>query len=194
MDNKVRKNSIYSLLKAFSQVVFPLITFPYISRVLHAENVGKVNFANSIISYVSLAASLGITTYAVRECSKIKDDKNKLENMVGQIISFNMVTTFIAYIGLALALLAAKPLENYREMIIILSTTVLFTTLGADWLNTAMEDFKYITVRTFLFQLIFLRQCFFLYGTGRLYALRCHYCSCLKWSQYYKYGIQKKIL
>ena len=154
MDNKVRKNSIYSLLKAFSQVVFPLITFPYISRVLHAENVGKVNFANSIISYVSLAASLGITTYAVRECSKIKDDKNKLENMVGQIISFNMVTTFIAYIGLALALLAAKPLENYREMIIILSTTVLFTTLGADWLNTAMEDFKYITVRTFLFQLI----------------------------------------
>ena len=61
MDNKVRKNSIYSLLKAFSQVVFPLITFPYISRVLHAENVGKVNFANSIISYVSLAASLGIT-------------------------------------------------------------------------------------------------------------------------------------
>ena len=154
MDNKVRKNSIYSLLKAFSQVVFPLITFPYISRVLHAENVGKVNFGNSIISYVSLAASLGITTYAVRECSKIKDDKNKLENMVGQIISINMVTTFIAYIGLALALLAAKPLENYREMIIILSTTVLFTTLGADWLNTAMEDFKYITVRTFLFQLV----------------------------------------
>ena len=98
-----------------------------------------------------MAASLGITTYAVRECSKIKDDKNKLENMVGQIISLNMVTTFIAYIGLALALLAAKPLENYREMIIILSTTVLFTTLGADWLNTAMEDFKYITVRTFLF-------------------------------------------
>ena len=154
MDNKVRKNSIYSLLKAFSQVVFPLITFPYISRVLHAENVGKVNFANSIISYVSLAASLGITTYAVRECSKIKDDKKKLENMVGQIISLNMVTTFIAYIGLALALLAVKPLENYREMIIILSTTVLFTTLGADWLNTAMEDFKYITVRTFLFQLV----------------------------------------
>ena len=105
MDNKVRKNSIYSLLKTFSQVVFPLITFPYISRVLHAENVGKVNFGNSIISYVSLAASLGITTYAVRECSKIKDDKKKLENMVGQIISLNMVTTFIAYIGLALALL-----------------------------------------------------------------------------------------
>ena len=99
MDNKVRKNSIYSLLKAFSQVVFPLITFPYISRVLHAENVGKVNFGNSIISYVSLAASLGITTYAVRECSKIKDDKNKLENMVGQIISLNMVTTFIAYMS-----------------------------------------------------------------------------------------------
>ena len=185
MDNKVRKNSIYSLLKAFSQVVFPLITFPYISRVLHAENVGKVNFGNSIISYVSLAASLGITTYAVRECSKIKDDNNKLENMVGQIISLNMVTTFIAYIGLALALLAAKPLENYREMIIILSTTVLFTTLGADWLNTAMEDFSVS----------------FHYGnapfcteTGRLYALCCHYSNCFKWSQYYQYGIQKKIL
>ena len=93
--------------------------------------------------------------------------------MVGQIISLNMVTTFIAYIGLALALLAVKPLENYREMIIILSTTVLFSTLGADWLNTAMEDFKYITVRTFLFQLVsIVAMLLFCTETGRLYALR----------------------
>lgn len=154
MDNKVRKNSIYSLLKSFSQIIFPLVTFPYVSRILHAENIGKVNFSNSIINYVSLAASLGITTYAVRECSKVKDDKRELESMAGQIISINLITTLIAYLGLAAALVFAKPLENYREIIIVQSTTVLFTTLGADWLNTVMEDFKYITVRTFIFQLI----------------------------------------
>lgn len=160
MENKVRKNSIYSLLKTFSQVIFPLITFPYISRVLHADNVGKINFGNSIVSYTALIASLGITTYAVRECSKVKDDKEKLEYMVGQMISINLVTTMAAYACLCIALIFAEPLENYRSVIAVLSTTVLFTTLGADWMNTVMEDFKYITLRTFFFQFLSLAAMF----------------------------------
>ena len=59
MNKKLNKNVIYSLLKSFSQMIFPMITFPYISRVLQAENVGKINFSNSIVGYVSLLASLG---------------------------------------------------------------------------------------------------------------------------------------
>lgn len=153
-ERKVGKNTIYSIIKSCSSVIFPLITFPYISRVLLTENVGKVNFGNSVVSYFSLLASLGITTYAVRECSKVKNDKLRLEKLSSEIISINILTTIVSYLVLFFVLLFAKPLQPYRLLIIIQSTVIIFTTLGADWLNTTMEDFKYITIRTFCFQLL----------------------------------------
>lgn len=150
----VRGNTFYSMIKSCSTVIFPLITFPYISRVLLTENVGKINFANSIVSYISLLASLGITTYAIRECSKVREDRNKLSKVASQIFSIDLVTTIFAYAILLVLLVLANPLYSYRRLIVILSTTILFTTLGTDWLNTSLEDFKYITIRTIIFQVL----------------------------------------
>lgn len=148
----IQKNSIYNAIKSAAAIVFPLISFPYASRVLLTEGIGKVNFGNSVISYFTLIATLGISTYAMRECAKVRDDKAKLSATASQMFSINMVTTVLSYILLALTLLFAKPLEEYRLLIVVQSTAILFTTLGADWLNTAMEDFKYLTLRTVAFQ------------------------------------------
>lgn len=158
----IKKNTILNIMKSLMTVVFPLITFPYISRVLGAENVGKINFGNSIVSYISLIATLGVTTYAVRECSKVRTEKDKLNKIASQIYSINIVSTIIAYVVLFLVLTFCKSLENYRQLIIIQSSVVLFTTLGTDWINTAMEDFKYITYRSFVVQIISL-ICMFIF-------------------------------
>ena len=147
-ETSVKKNTIFNAIKSVFGIIYPLITFPYISRVLMTENVGKINFSNSVVSYYSLIASLGVTTYAVRECSRYRDDKEKLEETAGQILSINLLSTIVAYIALAITLVCARKLDNYRTLIIIQSTTILFTTLGADWINTAMEDFKFIAIRT----------------------------------------------
>lgn len=153
-ETNVKKNTIFNTIKSVFGIIYPLITFPYISRVLMTENVGKINFGNSVVSYFSLVASLGVTTYAVRECSKYRDNKKKLEETAGQILSINIISTIVAYIALAVTLICARKLDNYRVLIIIQSTTILFTTLGADWLNTAMEDFKFIAVRTMGMQIV----------------------------------------
>ena len=119
-----------------------------------AENVGKINFVCSIISYFSLLASLGVSTYAIRECSKVRDNIEKLDSLSSQIFSMNIISTLIAYVALAITLVVARPLDNYRILICIQSATILFTTLGADWINSVMEDFKFITVRTVGMQLV----------------------------------------
>ena len=118
------------------------------------ENVGKINFGTSFISYFLLIATLGINVYAIKECSKKSDDRNELSKIASQIYSLNILTTAVAYIALFIALIFYKKIESYRLLIVIQSFTILFTTLGADWLNTAMEDFKYITIRTVSFQLL----------------------------------------
>lgn len=150
----VNKNALYNTIKSVAGIVFPLITFPYITRVLLTDNVGKVNFGNSIISYFSLIASLGITTYAVRECSKSRDDKEKLSTIASEVFSLNIITTIISYLLLLITLFVFKNLESYRLLIVIQSLVIVFTTLGTDWLNNAMEDFGYITARTLIFQAI----------------------------------------
>ena len=150
----IQKNAIYNIIKSVATVIFPLITFPYASRVLLADGVGKVNFSQSIVSYFMLISSLGLATYAIRECAAVRNDKNKLTKVASQLFSINMMTTVIAYLLLGITLIFARPLENYRTLIVILSSAILFATLGTDWLNTAMEDFRYITLRTVGFQIL----------------------------------------
>ena len=152
--SNLKKNTIYSTIKSIASIVFPLITFPYISRVLGVANVGKVNFSNSIISYFSLMATLGVNTYAIRECSKLKDKPEKLRLVASQIFSLNCITTIIAYICLMFTLIVARPLDEYRGLICIQSMTILFTTLGTEWINTSFEDFKFITIRTVSLQIL----------------------------------------
>ena len=93
------KNAFYNALKTISTIIFPLITIPYISRVLSAENVGKINFSNSFVNYFMLLASLGVSTYAMRECSKVKDDKKELEKIASQIFSINVCSMVVSYIA-----------------------------------------------------------------------------------------------
>lgn len=150
----LKKNTIYSVLKTFSSVVFPLITFPYISRVLMAQNVGKIHFGLSIISYFQLIATLGITTYAIRECSVVRENKTKLSQLASQIFSINVCTTIISYVLLALIVLINERLKDYKLLLFIQSLTIACTTIGADWLNSAMEDFRFITIRTVSFQIL----------------------------------------
>lgn len=158
-------NTILNIIKTCVNIIFPLITYPYVLRVLLPENVGKVNFAASYVSYFSLIATLGISTYAIRECSKARDNKEKMENTATQIFSINVCTTIAAYVLLVLSLIFFHKLDAYRNLIIIQSSSILFATLGADWINTAMEDFVYITIRSVIFQLLSLILMFALVKT-----------------------------
>lgn len=153
-DMSIKKNTLFSVVKSVMAIVFPLITFPYISRVLQPENVGKINFANSIVSYFALFASLGISTYATRECSKFKDNRNELSKVSSEIYSINIITTAVTYIALFISLMVVEKFADYRALILIQSLTILFATIGTDWINYAMGDLKYITIRTVLFQCI----------------------------------------
>lgn len=159
------KNIVFNIIKTLSSILFPLITVPYISRILQAEYVGRINFGGSIVGYISLIASLGVSTYAIRECSRVRGDRKKLGNTASQIMSINLFSTMFAYAVLAVLLLFWDSLKGYRELIMIQSTVVLFNTLGTDWLNSAMEDFRYLAFRTFLFQLLSLAVMFlFIHG------------------------------
>ena len=153
-EKSLKKNAVFSFIKAFMNLAFPVITFPYASRILLPEGIGKVNFANSVVSYFIIIAGLGIGTYATREAAKVRNDKTQLTKFSKEIFSINLIATAIAYILFFIALIFIPKLNPYRTMLLICSTKILFTTLGMDWFYSALEDFKYITLRSVFFQAI----------------------------------------
>lgn len=145
-------NAVLNVVKQCCMIIYPMITFPYASRVLGAENYGKINFSNSIISYISLLAGLGITNYAIREGAQIRSEKNKLQSFINEVFSLNLCSTIFAYLCLVVLVLFWPKMESYVSVIWIQSFVVLFTTLGMDWINSLYEDYLYITLRYILCQ------------------------------------------
>ena len=71
----IKLNFIMNVVLTMSSFIFPLVTFPYVSRVLLPEGTGKVSFAISVITYFTMFAQLGIPTYGIRACAQVRDDK-----------------------------------------------------------------------------------------------------------------------
>lgn len=167
----VGANAVLNSLKSGLQIIFPLITYPYAYRILHAEGMGKVNYSASIVSYFSLIATLGITTYAVREGAKIRSDYKKFGEFTNEIFSLNVVTTLIAYLIMGICLIIITPLKEYSWLILLQSLSIAFTTIGVEWINTIYEDFLYITIRSIITQIISLILLFVLVRDANDYYL-----------------------
>lgn len=155
MGNKsISKNAILNMIKTVSAIIFPLITFPYITRILTVEDIGKYNFSASIISYFALIASLGISTYAIREGAQYRSDRSKISSFASEIYSLNVISTIFAYVLLIITVCIVPKLQNYTVLIAILSLELMFTTWGASWIFNIFEEFGFITLVTCLFQVV----------------------------------------
>lgn len=155
MENKsIKKNAILNAIKVLMSIVFPLITFPYATRILGTENMGKVQFSTSVITFFMLFAALGISSYAVREGATYRDDRKKLSNFASEIFSINFIFTLFSYFILAVTLIIPTKLSNYTILLLIQSVQIFFTTIGVDWVYTIYEDYLYITLRAILVQII----------------------------------------
>ena len=145
---------------AMSSFLFPLITFPYVSRVLLPTGTGRVSFAISFVSYFSMFAQLGIPTYGIRICAKLRDNRKELSKTVHELLFINVVMSGISYVMLAAALILVPRLQEDRLLYLIVSCTIMLSAIGMEWLYKALEQYGYITVRSILFKLVALAAMF----------------------------------
>lgn len=150
----LRVNAVLNGLRQGLNFLYPLITFPYISRILSVDSVGIYNFSNTYVSYFMLLAALGVSTYAVREGAKYRYDKLKINKFVNQIFSINVLSTLLAYLFLIMTLVCFSDLRIYIPCMLVFSIQIVFTTIGAEWVYTIYEDYAYITIRSIIFKLI----------------------------------------
>lgn len=158
----LKLNFIMNAILTMSSFIFPLITFPYVSRVLMPTGTGKVSFATSLISYFSMFAQLGIPTYGIRACAKVRDNREELTRTAHELLFINLIMCVISYAALAMALLFVPRLQDDRTLYIVVSFTIILTSIGMEWLYKALEQYTYITVRSIIFKFVALVAMFLL--------------------------------
>lgn len=161
----LKLNAMLNIIKVGLSVVYPLITFPYATRILQVENMGKVSYGDSIIRIFMLIASLGITNYAVREGSKYRENKVKLNQFSREVFSINLVSTLLSYLCLFIFCVVSVKMHDYASLIFVQSFTIIFATLGVEWVNAIHEDYVYITIRSVLIQTLGMVLLFFVVKT-----------------------------
>ena len=158
----LKLNFIMNAILTMSSFLFPLITFPYVSRILLPIGTGKVSFANSVVTYFVMISQLGIPTYGIRACAIVRDDEEKLKKTVYELFAINVVMSILAYIVFFAALIYVPRLRADRTLFLITGTLIFFNTIGVEWLYKALEQYTYITVRSIIFKFIALIAMFVL--------------------------------
>lgn len=158
----LKLNFIMNVLLTMSSFIFPMITFPYVSRVLTPSGTGKIAFATSIITYFSMFAQMGIPTYGIRTCAKVRDDKEKLTRNVHEIMFINIIMCLIVYGVFFISILCVPRLRQEKILFFVMSSMIFFNAIGAEWLYKALEKYTYITIRSVIFKAIALLSMFLL--------------------------------
>lgn len=150
----MKKNFIYNFLLTGSNLLFPLLTFPYLSRILGADGLGICNFIISYGQNYVIIAALGIPVYATREIAKVGEDKAKRSKLFFEILSIHLFFTgFLLIIYFASIFLYAD-LRQYKDLAILGGSLILFNVFSIEWLFSGVNNFKYITIRSLIIRLL----------------------------------------
>ena len=154
MSLSVKTNYILNLINTGTQMLFPLITFPYACRVIEADGIGQVNFFSSIIGYISLFTCLGIPMYAIREIARDRNDVVKMNRTAIEILLLHALLTIAGYLVVTLLCLTVPQIRADIPLFLVLSLAIFFTAIGCEWFYQGIEDFKYITIRGLIVKVV----------------------------------------
>ena len=154
MAKSLKVNYIFNMLNTVTSLLFPLITFPYASRIMLADGIGQVNFFQSIIQYITLLTCLGIPMYAIRKIASVRDDTVERNKVATEILLLHASLSIMGYVIVALLAAFVTDIQVDIPLFLILSLTIFFTAIGCEWFYQGIEDFKYITIRGLIVKII----------------------------------------
>ncbi len=148
----IRKNYFYNLLYQVMVVIIPLITAPYLARILGAAGIGVSSYTLSIVSYFILISSVGVASYGQREIAMCRDNREKYSKTFWELFLYKSITTIISII-LYICFIFIQ--NSYHVIYMILSLNILASALDISWFFQGLEEYKMISIRNILIKVLF---------------------------------------
>ncbi len=143
----LKVNFVLNNLRLVLNMLMPLVTFPYLTRVLGPASLGKVEFAYSIVSYFVLFAAIGIPTYAMREIARVRDDDYLRNKTVREIALLLLTTITVSYVVYFLLVFLTPTLRADYLLFLIIAPSIFLTDFSFEWFYQGIEDQLFITSR-----------------------------------------------
>jgi O-antigen/teichoic acid export membrane protein len=157
MSNKIKTNSISinflfdSFLKV-TNILFPLITFPYLARVLTPYGLGQYEFLQSIVNLFIIFSQFGVPLYAVRLLSSVRTNKFSLSKTFRELFMINTFSAIITYLFFVIFVFFENRIDFTISLIFGLN--LFFSTLSVEWLFQSLEKYSLITIRSFIIKIL----------------------------------------
>lgn len=154
-EKSLYKNTVFKIILNLFKIILPVLIGPYVMRVLVPDQVGSLNYAQSIFNYFFMFGTFGILQYGVREISKIKNDKEQLESKFTSLFIITLITNIVALIIFVFILYFTVRGTEVYWICMILNIQFIFNAFQIDWMNEALENFGFITIKTVVVRLIY---------------------------------------
>lgn len=155
------KNIFYNSLLMIFNISYPLITMSYVSKILGAENLGIINYAQSIVSFLLIFSFLGINTYGIREIAQNRE--KEMEQIFSELTIIKFYSSLLTFFIYTLFLFSKYNFKDSNFIIFLLtSLLLLFNIFNLDWFFSGIENYKVITLRNILVKIIIFISIFFL--------------------------------
>lgn len=148
MEDKTRTNVIINIARTLVLTILSFITFPWVCRYLGANSLGAYTWANTFVLYFLVLAKVGIPNLAIRECVKVKDNKELLSNRVQTFFLIQLITTLLSFGFMTTLVLSVPNFTESKEIIFLLSINFLSGAFSFEWVFIALEKQFYMSVRT----------------------------------------------
>lgn len=147
----ITKNYIYNLIYQILILILPLVTTPYISRVLGAENIGIYSYTLSIVTYFILFGSLGVALYGQREIAYYQKDKKKYSRIFWEIVILRTITMMISLVLFYFIFVNGNQYQTYYKILIL---ELIGNCIDISWFFQGLEEFKKTVIRNMIIKLI----------------------------------------
>lgn len=145
MSQSVKKNYLYNLTYQMLTLILPLVTTPYVSRVLGAQNLGIYSYTLSISAFFILFGSLGIAMYGQREIAFVRDSREKRSSTFWEIVTLRAITMLFSIVIFYIAFVNGN--NDYRMYYRILLLEMIGNVADISWFFQGLEDFRKTVTR-----------------------------------------------
>ncbi len=150
MKDNIRYSVIVNLIRTLVLTLLSFISFPYVCKALGANAMGTYTWANTFVYYFLIIAKSGIPNVAIRECSKVQDNKENLSRKVQEFFLIQAILTILSFALMCAMVYSVKELTSIKELIFILSINFVVGVFSFEWVFIALEKHYFISFRSIL--------------------------------------------
>lgn len=139
---------------SLSQYIYPIATYPYITRVLQPEGLGRITFVASFVVFFTLLSQLGMPIYGLRSCAKVLNNDEKLQNLVAELLLVQVFSGCMALVLYGFVVLMVLPFKHEPVLFLIYGLQILACMVNCEWAYKATGRYSFLALINAFFRCV----------------------------------------